>query len=348
MYFNAPITLDTSSGGAAYQVAAFLAANLPAGVKLHVEPGNECWNFATVVTTWCVLQNARLGNPDGTFYQNYYAAQSVAIHEQFVAAFTAAGRAGDVIRIFGTMAGNLSVTQSVLQQAQNISAPIDEMCVAGYFNSWPTSGYSADQIPIFNAMTTDQLLDYMELNAVYGGYAENYIAPVVATLLDYGYTTTKTIVYEWSPDFLVPIDPLNGNPPGNTPNYPLRQWAVKVHPRMYGVVLQFLQAYQDAGVTLANWFELGGDPGVNAWDAYDSGNQQRGTGNASVDTINATNPQAKNQVLSESAGAVHYWSTLVVPPTVTTTTSKKIFPGRNGQIRSIGFPRGAFRLTSSR
>jgi hypothetical protein len=344
LHFNAPLTMDTSAGGGAYQVAAFLASAMPAGMKLLLEPGNENWNGATVVANWASLENQLLGNPNGTTYETFNAQRNVAMHEQFLAAFTAAGRGGDVIRVWGGMAAFPYVTNLVLQEASRVSAPIDMLCVGPYFNCWPVVGYSTDQQSIFDGMTADQNMDYTELNAVYGGYASTYIAPHRTLLSTWGYSDADMMAYEWAASIMIAA-PF----PYTQVNYATRQNAAKRHPRMYGVVLYFLQAYQDAGLSVANWFELGGVNGPYAWDAYETGDQQRGTGNMVADAINVANPQAKNQVLSEPAGALNYWSTLVAAPVITTTTpTKKIFPGRNGRIRSTGFPRGAFRLTSSR
>jgi hypothetical protein len=150
------------------------------------------------------------------------------------------------------------------------------------------------------------------------------------------------VAYEGSPNILVAgaSDP----PPGVSPNYFTRQNATKRHPRMYGAMLQVIQLYQNAGLTLWNFFNLGGLSSGYAWDAFEYYDQPLGTGNPTLDPINISNPQAKNQVKAEYAGAWYYWSTLNASTTSTTGT-KKTTPGRNGMIRAIGFPRGMFRPT---
>src|SRR6202034_195331 len=119
-------------------------------------------------------------------------------HAQCLTAFTTAGRPGDMIHLWGAFAGQPDYTTNLLTQTRAIGATVDEVCIAVYFNSWPYVGYASDQLPIFNAMATDQLLDYMELNAVYGQYPENYITNQYAVLAANGYTNTKVIAYEGS------------------------------------------------------------------------------------------------------------------------------------------------------
>ena len=101
------------------------------------------------------------------------------------------------------------------------------------------------------------------------------------------------------------------------------------------------QTFQDIGLTLWNWFFLGSDSTSSAWDAYESANPGRGTGDPKADVVNVTNPQAKGQVLSEVGGAVSRWASLVTPKVVPT----RPYPTtRNGRLRAIGLPRGMSRM----
>jgi hypothetical protein len=350
LWFNTPITIDTSPGGGAYQVAAKLATTLPAGIKVHVEPGNECWNFGFFTYFWCKLQNARITGVSDGKYDHFYVNQAKAIHDQFLAAFTAAGRASDLVRVVGLFTAGPNTTTEIAGYFQQLGGSFEEACVAVYTSGWPAVGYDTDQLPIFNAMTTDQLLDYAELNAVYGGEPDDYVAAHARALTAAGFPAVKMTAYEGAAPASVPVDPPGVQPPANTPNYALRMNATKRHPRMYAILLQYAQAFQDVGLTLWNYFNVGGGTSFSTWEAYERGDQQRGTGDMVADAINVTNPQAKNQVLSELGGAWHYWSTLVTPATTTTTTTttKKITPGRNGPIRANGFPRGTFRTVRPR
>ena len=347
LHFNAAITLDTTPGGQGVDaVAAFLAANLPAGLKVHVEPGNECWNPDFSTHIWCTLKNSAItGKFDGS-YEVFFAGQGQAIHNRFFAMFQAAGRGGDVVRLYGTWAGRPDITAQILAQTKANGAAVDEVCVALYFGGQPFAGYDSDQLPIFNRMTTGQLLDYAELNTEYGGWPENLISNQYPVLQQYGYGGTKVIGYEGSVGGLVPVDPVGSLPPGNTPNFALRQNAAKRHPRMYGVLLRMAQKFQDAGLAMWSYFNLGAGTGYTCWSCYETGNQQRGTGDPVADAINIVSPQAKNQALNEVAGGIYRWATLVAP--TKTTTTNKIVPGRNGRIGAIGFPRGMFRPTRAR
>jgi hypothetical protein len=338
-WFNMPITMDIAPGGGAYQVAAVLAATVPKGVKIHIECGNECWNFTFPTYAICELKQSVLNQAQTGAYQTYYANQCKAIHDECLAAFTAAGRPGDLVRVFGTQGGNPFNTGPILQQAQTIGARIDELCIATYYSNWPASGFTIDHGPIYNSMTIDQTLDYMELIAVDGGYPAALVADQIPTLQANGYGNTKMTAYEGGASALVV--------PFGDPNFPLKQNAVKRHPRMYGVTLQMSQGYQDAGLTLWNYFDVGGQTSDACWGLYESGNMRMGTGNPVADAINVTNPQAKNQVLSEMGGGWHYWSTLSGAPSSSSPTPPTPTVLHNGRTRAIGIPRGLSRPTRS-
>ncbi len=284
LHFSMSPTIDITPGPGhgAYDVAAFLATNLKSGVKVHLEFGNECWNVGTNCWNWCALQTARLTNSTySTAYETFFAAQTKAVHDQCLAAFTAAGRPDDMIHLYGVFTGQPSYTTNILALTQASGATVDEVCVALYFDAWPFAGYAADQLPIFHAMIPDQLLDYMELNAVYGQYPELFVANQYTALVAGGYPNAKVIAYEGSVDTLVPVDPIqdSGNPPGSTPNFSVRQQTVRRHPRMYGVVLQMCQGFQDAGMTMWNWFQIGGAGSYHCWDCYESmGTSSEGPG----------------------------------------------------------------------
>jgi hypothetical protein len=338
-----PITMDTSPGGGVYQTATHLLSLLPPGIKVHIECGNECWNSAYATYTWCRLQQSILQGASTGNAQLWYANACKAIHDQCIAAFTDAGRPDDLIRVVGSQATQPGVTAAIATQLQTIGAEFEELCIAPYFANWPASYYGTDQYPIFNGMTIYQLCYYFEFISLHGGWDTSQITIHRPVLDSYGYNAVNIVAYECGFTNFVPVDPV-GQPPGNDPNYAIRQNAVMQNPRMYGVCLQFAQQYQDAGLTHCEWFDVGGGTGFNDWGLYVSGNQQRGTGDPSLDTVNVSNPQAKNQVLAEEAGGWHHWATLSTPPKVTTTN--KITGGRNGQLRTIGYPRGMYRPIS--
>jgi hypothetical protein len=335
LWFNVSVGVDSSVGGCVDQAAAFLAANLPAGIKVHVEFGNECWNIGYPTNLWCAIQEGFVtGSYERYVYSTWYIQQSMAVHERFLAVFAAAGRPNDVACVYGGQGDLVGVAQNIAQGAQALGARMDEFCMGTYYNNQDAlHGGESTQQASYDRMDSDQVVDFMEFNSVYGRQGVGYTAipPILAAN---GYGSTKPTSYEGSPSVLVP----GGL---GRPNYGVRQNAVKRSPRMYGVVLQMAQVFQNAGITLLNYFNLGGQTGQDAWDAWESGNQQAGTGNPSLDVANATNPQAKNLVKSELGGAWSYWASLSKPTTIFTT--KK--PSRNGQVRATGLPRGVSRPT---
>ena len=350
LHFNFSITTDTKNPQGARAIAAFFANNLRPGVKFHAEVGNECWNPSFITHSWCSLMNPSVsGGAYGYEYEQFYANQVKAVHDEALIAFTAAGRPGDLVHLYGTFTGQPGVTALILAQAAANGATVDEVCVATYVNVFPgIAAYAQDQLPVLDKMTVDHLLDYLELNAVHGGYPEFLVANEFPVLQQYGYGNAKVIAYEGGWGALVATDPAGVEAPGNTPNFVLRQNAVKRHPRTYWALLQYAQAFQDAGLSMWNYFHIGGGPSYYCWDSYESGNQQRGTGDPVADAINITNPNAKNLILNEAGGAWHYWSTLVPSTGSPTTTPEKTGRGRNGRIRTTGLPKGVFRTTRGR
>jgi hypothetical protein len=338
LWLNTPLTLDVSPGGAASQLATMFASALPRGQKLRVEFSNECWNYYFYTYDWSMLMSKVMAGANASDYHNFYTTQAKAVHDAFQSAFEAAGRPGDFIRVLGAQAGNTYNSAGLLAIAKAGNVPIDELAVAVYFQNNPAlANIPDDQLRLFDQTTSDQLLDFFEIVSVYGQYPEALVGNQIPVLQANGYTNTKMVAYEGSPEQLVPINPAKVS----SPAYMLRQNAVKRHPRIFGILLQMAQTFQDAGLTLWNWFYLGCDSTQSAWDAYESSHAQRGTGNPATDTINVTNPQAKDQILSESGGAVSYWASLANP---SIRPTRLYPPTRNGRVRTIGLPRGMSRL----
>jgi hypothetical protein len=335
-WMNISIASDTTVGGCVDQTAAFLAANLPAGVKVHVEFGNECWNLFFPTCFGATIKNGFLtGDYKRYVYTTYYVSQAKAVHDRFLAVFAAAGRPDDVICVYGGQQGQPGNAADIATKVTAIGGRMDEYAVAFYFNNANTPHYwEASQQSIYDRMTSDQCLDFMEFNSVHGQMDLNQQA-IMPALAGAGHASTRLVGYEGSPDILVPGGPA-------CPNYTVRQNAVKRHPRMFWVMLNQAQIFQDNGLTLWNYFDVAGASNEHAWDAWESGNQQAGTGDPSLDVVNVTNPQAKNLVKSEVGGAWRYWSTL--SKAVSTIIKKKPTPGRNGQVGAIGLFKGVSKL----
>lgn len=338
LWFNTPVTLDVSHGGAASQLAAMLASTLPRGRKLRVEFGNECWNGFFDTHAWTRLMSQVMVGANASDYHDFYAARAKVVHDIFQSAFDAAGRHGDFLRVIGAQGGNTFNSGGLLATAKSAGVLIDELAVAVYFqNNAALATIPDDQLRLFDQMTSDQLLDHLEVVSVHGQYPEVLVGNQIPVLQANGYSKTRMVAYEGSTDMLVPIN----SALVKTPAYALRQNAVKRHPRIFGVVLQMAQGFQDVGLTLWNWFYLGVDSTSAAWDAYESANPGRGTGNPATDTINVTNPQDKEHVLSETGGAISFWASLVAPTIVQT---RPYPPTRNGRLRAIGLPRVMSRM----
>ncbi len=334
LWFNFPVTVDSSVGGCVDQVAAFLAANLPTGVQVHVEYGNECWNYGFATYSWCRALTSRIQGHDDGSYEAAYVPNAKAVHDRFAAVFAAHGRPADVIYTFCTWGEYAAGSTALIAPlAKSIGARIDELGVGIYFDNWDLkNGFELGQVDIYNRMTADQCLDFLEVNAEYGHF-EDYVTDHLPYLATNGYASTRMVAYEAAPDVMIPGAPIP--PPGNIPNYFARQKALQRHPRMYGIMLRVLQRCQDAGLSLWNHFNLGSGSGGFSWDAYEYFDQPAGTGDPSLDALNISSPMAMNQVKSEIAGALHYWSSLV-PPVVVTPARPKLL--RNGMPKATGSP----------
>ena len=343
IWFNVAACADVSPGGGVDQVFSFLAANLPVGVKVHVEHGNECWNYGFPTYYWNRAINSILQGGDDGHYQVYYANKAKAVHDRAQAMFAAAGRVNDIIYTYATFTANASYgTGEIVAQAKVNGARMDELAVGIYFdNADAKYGPEAGQGQIYNRMTPDHLLDFLEVNVEYGHH-ETTITDHLPFLAAGGYASTKMVCYEASPNILIPGTGSQAGVQDATPNFYHRQFGTKRHPRMFGIMLRKLQRSQDVGLGLWNQFNIGSGAGPFAWDAYEWYGQQRGTGDPSSDAINISDPFAMDQVVSELGGALGYWSSLV-PSTTITTTVNKILPGRNGKLGSTGLPRGMLR-----
>ena len=343
VHLNVPMPIDTSPGGALDQYAAFMAARLPSWVtELAIEPGNEVWNYQFTANHWATIKSMAYGlptdaAPSTTNTVMFYARQGKAFHDAFDAAFVAARRPGVVRRLFGSQAYDPAVTAAILDQLRAIGAgtKFDEVCVALYISPHPLGETDADQSPIFNRMTTGQLLDYGELIAEYGGYPAGYVTNQLALFQQYDLPDAKVVGYEGSVSGLVPFDPpsAEGSPPGNTPDFSIRSHAAMRHPRMFGIMLRHAQTYQDAGAAAWCYFYLGGSTSNFPWACFASDTQPFGTGNPVTDSIGITNPGDPNNAPNQIAGALRTWANLVP-----TTVLKSIL--RNGKMKAIGLRRG--------
>ena len=333
LWWNCPSSIDLTVGGGADQVASYLAAHLPVGVKVHVEFANECWNMLSPQYAWCHAVNTAL-HGGGTYdYMIYYADATKALHDRFQAMFSAVGRPNDVVHTYCGFAALPDRAGSIAARAKINGARIDEFAIAPYFNNKPTSGLSDHNLDIGTRMNSNQMLDFLEFNIEHGRH-ENYFTDHRTQLDTAGFPGTTLTTYEVAPETIVVMNPGYGGPPNNFVDFYPLMYAIKRHPRMFGIVSRMIQKFQDAGMDIWNHYMLCGGGTVYAWDAWDWWNQQVGTGDPTVDAINITNPVAMNEVKSQTAGALQRWAALVHSPVKVST------PIRNAKLRASGLRRG--------
>ena len=277
----------------------------------------------------------------------FFASQTHVVHQRFKAVFASLGRpTSDVICTYGMFTGAQDIEHSILAVASASSATVDEVNISDYWDNGDC--YQRDepaQRYIYDRMTTGQILDFMEVVVMYGRYA-TFPTQVQGVLAQFPqYANAKVVVYEGSPNILVPGSTTLPVPPGDLAStFYLRQNAIKRHPRMRAIMLRHLENYQSISIDLYNYYFLGSGKPDFCWDAYEAFGQQRGTGNSSTDAINITNPQALDQVTSEIGAAWHDWAAMVPASVVVVITNHRILPGRNGPIRGKGLRHGMYKL----
>ncbi len=201
-------------------------------------------------------------------------------------------------------------------------------------------GYAT--FPGDSIVTAGQALDQFEL-LIASGYTYNVVVTQHATVLaNAGFSGVQIANYEASLDVVTPG--------ANSQDGFALSAEILRHPRAYRLQLAHLQALANRGVVLSNQFFFGGffvgEFGVTSgWTAWFGWNQQPGTGDPAIDTVNLSNPLAADQVKSEQGGAIKHWASLVPGSISPPPKPKRRIPGRNGQIKATGFPRGAFRPT---
>ena len=332
LYLNIP---PPASDDCVSAMAGYVAANLKSGLKARVEYANECWNYGFPAYASCCTNSVIVLGTDANFYLPYYVYRTKQVHDLCLAAFAAAGRAGDLLRVMGSQGANPGITSQLVNYANQYGATFDELAVAPYLENYSVAcGSEPTLTPAYNLMTTDQNLDLFELNVLYGG-TEGYVGNHRSILDNGGFRAAKIICYEGGPEYSLPG--------GSTADYNRRSRAVVRHPRMFGVMFGFLQKLQDAGCSLFNDYTLNYYVGPPVWGVYYGRDMQPGTGDPGLDAINITDPEALDQIKSEVGGAMNLWASLSgggTPP-----KPKRTIPGRNGQIKATGFPRGLFRPT---
>jgi hypothetical protein len=110
-----------------------ILATLDTGHKCYIELGNELWNFGYPSSVWGLLVGKLSGL--GLDMHQAHTARAALVHARCTAKFTAAGRASDLVRVFGTQYGGAYISQEIIDYANAHSIPIDALAIAPYLDA---------------------------------------------------------------------------------------------------------------------------------------------------------------------------------------------------------------------
>ena len=290
------------------QIAQAFAAKIPVGTEIHVEYGNEAWNFGFSGFFFSVWMNNLNGTP-GVNYVPYYVTRMSQVHAIFVAAWVAAGRnAAEVRRVCGAQYDNAGgTTAPIVQYALANGISFDELAPATYYSNAPASGAYDD------LLTREQLLDLFAMNIQQSDVVTNLTAhsQVLASALAQNPTQTwlgnvVLVNYEGGPDTMTTAT--------MTANLADRNHGVHRDPDFCQIELHHLQLMENAGVKLTNLFTLYGTRNINQWGIYEGAHMAAGTGNATADVANRNDYENLTTIMSETAAAMNQWSALIQKP----------------------------------
>jgi hypothetical protein len=259
IWVNVP-HLMTDDGMAS--MAALVAANLASGKYCYVEYSNECWNFSTAFTQTRYCNG--MGNIDPTIEGQtaddvtrgyyFYATQAGKAHAAFRTAFADASRdEAFVVAVYGGQMSGVNVAAVGMTEAANLGNPVDAVCIAPYYDNGPSEPSMGT---IYDALSTDQLMDLAEYWMMHGPYVTQ-VAAQMAALPD----GVQLLCYEGGPQSGVPLHN-GGSITANDSNIAARSVAWGRHPRQALIYNYLMQQYSDVGVTLYNAFSIGGTCGT--------------------------------------------------------------------------------------
>ncbi len=327
----------TDSGMAA--VAAAAASGLNRGLKLYAEFGNECWNDYLASYRLCNALTYQITGSESN-PQVGQMVRGAAWHNACLTAFTAVGRASDVVRVVGSQASYTGPTIAIIAAAQAHSIDFDAVATAPYFDPFNDLGQENQFQNTYDLMTPygssgnlndgsgGQATDWMELMAVFGNQPQIAVVNHKTLLNSAGLTSVNMLAYEGGPTVLTPN--------ASTVNSAYRSHCVLWHPRAFWWMAAFLQSFQNAGMTLFMRYYISGANQSNGtvpnvsyseWSTFGADNQRIGTGTL-ADTVNANNPEQVDQLLSELGGGISYWNSLVMGGVIGTTSEVTITHSR--------------------
>ncbi len=308
------------------RMAQAFAAQVPRGTMVHVEYGNEAWNYAFSSFFYCVWLNNLNGNP-GINYVPAYVARMAQVHTIFQNVWTQAGRnVAEVRRVCGTQFNNYGgTTVPIVQYALANAISFDELAPATYYSNEPASG------PFDDLLTREQLLDLFAVNLQQsdtpGLLAQHLQVFKDALAKNPSQTWLGNVVlvnYEGGPDTMTTAT--------MSANLANKNQGVHRDPDFAEIESYHLQLLENAGVKLFNIFTLYGTRGINQWGVYEGSAMQPGTGDASIDTANRDDFQNLPAIKSETAAALNQWSALRSNPII----PRRVL--RNGTPLSTGIP----------
>jgi len=286
------------------RLAQTFADQLPRGAMVHVEYGNEAWNYAFPAFFYCVWLN-NLSGSAGINYVPPYVTRMGQVHKIFQDVWTKSGRdVKEIRRVCGTQFNNYGgTTVPIVQFALANGISFDELAPATYYSNEPASG------PFDDLLTREQLLDLFAVNLQQSDTPSLLAAhlQVFATALAQNPSQTwlgqvVLVNYEGGPDTMTTAT--------MSANLADRNQGVHRDPDFVELELYHLQLLENAGVKLFNIFTLYGTRDINQWGVYEGFAMQPGTGNASNDVANRNDFQNLLAIKSETAGALNQWLSL--------------------------------------
>ena len=310
------------------QMAQAFASRIPRGTRIHVEYGNEAWNYAFSAFFYCADKNL-LDGGSGVNYIPPYASRMAQVHQIFRNVWQAAGRdVTEVRRVCGAQYdGAGQTTQLLVNYALANGITFDEIAPASYYSNGPASGANDD------LLTVDQLLDLFAVNLQQSAIPQTLAGHLrifaAALAQNPSQTWLKNVVlvnYEGGPDTMI-----TG---AMTANLASRSHAIHRHPGFVELQMYYLQMLESASVQLFNIFTLYGTRDISQWGVYEGLQMQPGTGDPTIDLANLNDFENLPLVKSETAGALLRWASLLPAPISPAATIKS----RNGTATTYGRP----------
>jgi hypothetical protein len=300
------------------QLFAGIAARLAPGLKLYVEYSNETWNDRFASHVYC--QN--LSYSLGLDWQQASVIRSGQVHAIAEQQLAQLGRAGDLVRVFGSQAGNAGLTARTLQLCVQYGLPCDALAIAPYIDNGPAAAIpEPTMIAGWGALDDEQRMDLSEryIQCGWDVLIKPHRDAIDASPLA---GTTQLVCYEGGPQ--------QGPSIGAT-QVPLTDAQKAVHcswswvrnRRFWGIMLYILQMCEDNRVSLFNIFQsTGPKDGFNAntgnvWTACPALGivPGRGDGSDGLADNHRIGPgglpfEDYRNMVSVEMGAVEYWRSI--------------------------------------